>query len=154
MKIIAALAAILLVTTGTTAGHSQDKKLTKDQLPAAVAAAVDRESNGAAVKGFATELEHGKRVYEAETSLNGHSRDLQFSPAGDLLEVEEEIDFSTLSAPIQASLKSKTNGAEIKKVESLVKKGKLVAYEATIAKGGRTREIQVGPSGETLAHEE
>lgn len=154
MKSAAAFAATLLVVIGTTTARPQDKKLTKAQLPPAVAAAVDRESNGATVKGFATELEHGKRVYEAETVINGHTRDLQFSPTGDLLEVEEEVAFESLSAPVKTSLKAKATGGEIKKVESLVKNGKLVAYEATIAKGSRIHGVQVGPTGENLDHEE
>ena len=58
---------------------AQDKKLQRSQLPSAVAATVDREAKGAQIKGFATERENGKQVYEAETVLNGHMRDLQIA---------------------------------------------------------------------------
>jgi hypothetical protein len=43
---------------------------------------------------------------------------------------------------------------KIVKVESLTKHGTLVAYEAQVRKGSKTSEVQVGPDGGTLAHEE
>ncbi len=39
-------------------------------------------------------------------------------------------------------------------VESLRKQDKLVAYEAQIDKDGKHFEVQVGPNGEKLHHEE
>lgn len=42
----------------------------------------------------------------------------------------------------------------IGKVESLTKKGQLVAYEAVVKTGTKRREIQVGPDGKKLAHPE
>jgi hypothetical protein len=39
-------------------------------------------------------------------------------------------------------------------VESLTKKGKLVAYEAKVNTGGKKSEVQVGPDGKPLDHEE
>jgi hypothetical protein len=40
------------------------------------------------------------------------------------------------------------------KVESLTKHGKLVAYEAQVITGGKKNEVQVGPDGKPLDHEE
>lgn len=131
--------------------HAQDKKITHDQLPAAVQHAMDAETQGSTIKGYATEVENGKRSYEAETIKNGHTRDVSFNPNGSLAEVEEEVPFDQLPASVQQSLKSKAGGAQIRKVESLTKHDKLVAYEATTTKGN---EIQVGPTGEKLNHEE
>jgi hypothetical protein len=131
--------------------HAQDRKITHDQLPAAVQHTMDAETQGSTVKGYATEVENGKRSYEAETVKNGHTRDVSFNPDGSLAEIEEEVPFNQLPAPVQQSLKTKARGAQIRKVESLTKHEKLVAYEATTAKGS---EIQVGPTGEKLNHEE
>jgi hypothetical protein len=39
-------------------------------------------------------------------------------------------------------------------VESLTKHGTLVAYEAQVLNKGKKSEIQVGPDGKPLAHEE
>ena len=134
--------------------HAQEKKIARSALPPAVEKSLEAQLSGATVKGFATETEHGKRVYEAETVLNGHTRDLQFATDGTLNEIEEEVAFDSLPAPVQKALTAKAGAAKITKVESLTKKGKLVAYEAATLKGKKTGEIQVGPSGENLKHEE
>ena len=133
---------------------AEEKKLTRAQLPAAVATTADREAQGATIKSFATEREHGKKVYEAETLLDGHTRDLQIAADGTLNEVEEEIEMRTLPAPVRDSILAKAKGATVVKVESLTKKGTLVAYEASTLRNGRKGEVQVGPAGGTLPHQE
>jgi len=47
-----------------------------------------------------------------------------------------------------------TGGGKIGKVESITKQGKVVAYEAHVTTNGKRSEIQVGPDGRPLAHEE
>lgn len=133
---------------------AQDKVLTREQLPAAVRAAADKETQGATIKGYATETEHGKKVYEVETVGRGHTRDLQFAADGTLNEIEEEVPLASLPADVSRSLTTRAKDWKILKVESLTKSGKLVAYEASIEKNGHKGEIQVGPNGGKLSHEE
>ena len=40
------------------------------------------------------------------------------------------------------------------KVESLTKRGKLVAYEGQVITKGKRSEVQVGPDGKPLDHQE
>ena len=134
--------------------NAQEHKLTRNQLPPQVIATVDKETQGATIKGYATEVEHGKKVYEAETVVNGHTRDLQVEADGTLTEVEEEVSMMSLPATVSASLNMRAKGAAITKVESLTKNGRLVAYEASTNKAGHKGEIQVGPAGEKLKHGE
>lgn len=138
----------------TTAMRAQDKVLTRAKVPAKVLATVDRETQRTTIKGYATEVEHGKRVYEVETIANGHTRDLQIGADGTLNEIEEEVPMASLPAAVSSSLDTRAKGAKITKVESLTKGGKLVAYEASVEKDGHKGEIQVGPTGGTLSHEE
>lgn len=133
---------------------AQEHKIAREQLPAAVAFTVDRETKDATVKGYATEREHGIKVYEVETASNGHTRDLQIAADGTLLEVEEEVAFDSLLGNVRIALEAKAKGAQITKVESLTKHGKLVAYEAATLRGQHKAEIQVGPDGESLKHEQ
>ena len=51
-------------------------------------------------------------------------------------------------------LEEKAAGAKIRKVESINKQGKIVAYEAQLERDGKKSEIQVGPNGKPLDHEE
>jgi len=143
-----------IMFTASLGAHAADKKLTREQLPARVLETVDRETKGSTIKGFATEREHSVKVYEVETVANGHTRDLQIAADGALNEIEEEVAFNTLSQVVRDGLTSKAKGAEIVKVESLTKQGKLVAYEAATVKSGHKGSIQVGPYGAPLAHEE
>ena len=134
--------------------YAAEHRLTREQLPAAVASAVTEHTQGATIKGFSTEREHGKQVYEAETVVDGHTRDLQFASDGTLEEVEEEVPLASLPPEVQRALTAKAKGAQITKVESLVKGDKLVAYEAATLSGRKKGEVQVGPKGESLAHSE
>ncbi len=133
---------------------AQERKLDRSALPPSVVKTFDGETKGATVKGFSTERENGKRVYEAETTVNGHTRDIQVAEDGTLNEVEEEIAFESLPDGVRKGLTTKAAGAKITKVESLTKGGKLVAYEAATLRGLKKGEVQVGPDGSVLKHSE
>jgi len=138
----------------TATAYAQERKLTREQLPPAVEKTVAAESQGATIKGFATEMEKGKRLYEAELEINGRSKDISMDKNGNIVEVEEEVTIDSLPAAVQEALKKKAGAGTIGKIESLSKNGKLVAYEAHIKTGAKRSEIQVGPNGEKLAHPE
>jgi hypothetical protein len=86
--------------------------------------------------------------------VDGHTRDVSIASDGSVSEVEEEVAFDSLPAKVQTALTARAKGAKIVKVESLKKKDKLVAYEATTLRGKKHGEVQVGPNGERPAHEE
>jgi hypothetical protein len=148
--------AVLLLITGlaiATTMQAQEKKITRGELPAAVEKTVAEQSQGATIKGFSTELDKGKRVYEVELSVNGHGKDISMDKDGKIVEVEEEVAMDSLPPEVKAGLTSAAGSGTILKVESLTKGGKLVAYEAGV-KNGPKHEVQVGPNGNKLAHEE
>lgn len=131
-----------------------ETRIDRSTLPPAVEKTVQQQAQGATIKGFTTEIENGVFEYEAEMIVNGHSKDIAIAKDGTLLEVEEEVAINSLPAAVQKALTTKAAGAKITKVETLIRKGKLVAYEATTQKGTKKGEIQVGPNGERLAHEQ
>jgi len=149
--IVTTIFAAMLITLPALA---QEKKVTKDQLPAAVQKTVDEQSKGATVRGFSMETENGKTSYEAELTVNGKSRDISIDSTGAITEVEEQVDFASLPDAVQAGLKKRAGAGKILKVESLTKKDKLVAYEAVVETAGKKHEVQIGPDGKPLAHEE
>jgi hypothetical protein len=148
----------LLVTLATvlfavSAVNAADKKVTKEQLPAPVQKTVDEQTKGATVLGFAIEEEEGKTFYEAETKVNGHTKDLLIDASGNVVEVEEEVAFNALPQEVQNGLKKAAGIGKLGKVESLTKGGKLVGYEAVVQRGVKKSEVQVGPNGEKPEHE-
>ena len=139
-----------LLLTASMANAQAEKKVRRNQLPAAVEKTVAAESQGATIKGFSREVENRRTYYEAEMTINGHSKDILMDTKGNIVEVEEQVDIATLPAPVQDALKQAAGTGTIEMVESLNKNGKLVAYEGHVKRGHKRSEIQVGPNGEKL----
>jgi hypothetical protein len=135
-------------------GQDQEKKIRRSDLPAAVQKAVVAQSEGATVRGFSKENENGKTFYEAELMVQGHSKDVLMDPDGAVVEVEEQVPIESLSPAVRDGLQAKAGNGKLVKVESLTKKGKIVAYEAKVLTDGKKSEVQVSPDGKPLAHEE
>ena len=134
--------------------QAQEKKIKREDLPAAVEKTVAEQSKDATVKGFSTEVEKGKTFYEAELTVKGHSKDILMDAQGNIVEVEEEVPMDALPAAVKEGLTKAAGSGTISKVESLTKSGKLVAYEAVVKTGTKRSEVQVGPDGQKLAHPE
>lgn len=154
MKSHKAFVLVSIVTLLAIIGSAADKKLTKSQLPAAVQKAAEEQSKGAKVVGYSSEKEKGKTLYEVAMKVDNHTKDVIFDETGKLVEVEEEVAVTSLPSGVQESLKKAAGRGKLGKVESLTKDGKLVAYEAIVTRRGKKSEIQVGPNGEKLDHEE
>jgi len=152
VNLFVAIAASGLLFAGTSS--AQEKKIKRSDLPPAVEKTVAAESAGATIKGFSTEKENGQTLYEAEMTVNGHSKDISMTADGSIVEIEEQVAMDSLPADVKAGLQSKAGKGKILKVESLTKKGKLVAYEAKVDTNGKKSEVQVGPDGKPLDHEE
>jgi hypothetical protein len=133
---------------------AQEKKIQRSDLPPAVEKTVAAQSQGSTIRGFSEEKEHGQTFYEAELLVSGHSKDVLMNSEGDVVEVEEQVALDSLSPAVRSGLQAKAGKGKLVKVESLTKKGKLVAYEAKVVTDGKKSEVQVGPDGRPLDHEE
>lgn len=142
------------VAMGLGVAQEKEKKIKRSDLPPAVEKTVAAQSASATIKGFNEEKENGQIFYEAEMTVDGHSKDVLMDASGTVVEVEEEVAFDSLSPEVKAGLQAKAGKGKIVKVESLTKKGKLVAYEAKVTTDGKRSEVQVGPDGKPLDHEE
>ena len=147
---VMAMAGLLIAATS----HAEEKQIKRSELPAAVEKTVAEQSKNATVKGFSKEVEDGKTIYEAELTVNGHGKDIAMDAQGNIVEIEEEVEMATLPAAVKDGLTKAAGKGSITKVETLTKKGKLVAYEAVVKNGTKSSEIQVGPDGKKLAHPE
>jgi len=149
---LAVVAAGVLLLAGN--ASAQEKKINRSDLPPAVEKTVAAQSAGATIRGFSTEKENGQTLYEVEMTFNGHSKDVSMTADGSVVEIEEQVALDSLSPEVKAGLLAKAGKGKILKVESLTKKDKLVAYEAKVETDGKKSEIQVGPDGKPLDHEE
>lgn len=140
-----------LFATITTA---REKKINRSDLPAAVEKTVAAQSQGATVRGCSREKENGQTFYEAELTISGHSKEVLIDANGTVVEVEEQVEMGSLPVAVKDGLQAKAGKGKLLKVESITKHDKLVAYEAQVMTGGKRSEVQVGPDGKPLGHEE
>ena len=123
-----------------------ETKITMQELPPAVQAAVKELTKNVTVVGMSTEMEKGQRVYEIETKVNGLSRDLLLDKTGAVIETEEEVALDSIPAGAKDAIQKKAAGGEIKKVE-LLTRGGVVSYEAEVRKKGKNFEVGVNADG-------
>jgi uncharacterized membrane protein YkoI len=131
--------------------QGQERKITRQELPAAVARAVTEHSKGGTIIGFSEEKEAGRTFYEMELRINGRTRDVTMDSSGAVVMVEEEVVLSELSAAVQAGLQKAAAAGRITLVESIARGGRVVAYEAHVETGGKESEIKVDPDGNVIA---
>ena len=143
---------LVLMLAGST--FAQEKKIKRSELPEKVEKTVVDQSRGATIRGFSQETENGRTTYEVEFIVNGHSKDVEMDSNGAVLEVEEQVDLKSLPADVRAGLQASAGKGKITKIESITKKDKLVAYETQVERNGKKSEVQVGPTGQPLDHEE
>ncbi|HEX4632810.1 MAG TPA: hypothetical protein VH163_03195 [Gemmatimonadales bacterium] len=148
------LTTAVLFAAVTIPARAQEKKITAADLPAAVRATAEIQSKGATVRGYSRETENGRVEYEVQLMVGGLTRDVSIGADGTVLEIEQQVPTDSLPPSVRAALMKKAGAGKITKVESLTKGGKLVAYEAAILTAGKRSEVQVGPDGTALTHEE
>ena len=148
------LVVLSLTVVFTLVTAAQEKKVKQSDLPAAAQKTLAEQSKGTTVRGYSEEKENGQTYYEAAMTVGGHSKDVQVDAAGAVVEVEEQVDVNSLSTDVKAGLQAKAGKGKLVKVETITKHDKLVAYEAQVLTNGKKSEVQVGPDGKPLDHEE
>jgi hypothetical protein len=123
-----------------------EKIIQAKDLPPAVQKAVQAEIRGATIQGYAREVENGTTMFEVETMLNGHSRDLLFDANGTLVEVEEATTLAAVPTAVKTALESH---GRVLRVEQ-VTKGTSVTYEGVVQMNGRKSEVAVSADGKLV----
>ena len=124
MTNIGARLALLSLITGLAVlktAEAQEKKIKRQELPPAVEKTVAEQSQGATIKGFSTEVEGGKTLYEVALTVKGHGKDISMDKGGEIVEVEDEVAMDSLSPEVKAGLTRAAGSGTITKVESLPK---------------------------------
>src|SRR4029077_3619840 len=116
------LAALVTGLATLSAIQAQEKKLKREELPPAVEKTVAEQSKGAAIRGFSTELEDGKRLYEVELVVSGRGKDISMDEQGNIVEVEEEVSIESLPNPVKVGLTKAAGSGTVGKVESITKR--------------------------------
>ena len=145
MRNIIAMALISTLLIGGAAALASERKIAMKDLPPAVQQAI-RDQGGATVRGLAKEVDKGKTLYEAELTVNGHSKDIMFDEQGTMVSVEEESTLDQIPPAARTAIEKATGSGKVSAVEKLTEGGH-VFYEAQVTKGGKTSEVKVDASG-------
>jgi hypothetical protein len=105
------------------------------------------------LRGLSREVERGKTYYEAETTVNGKSRDILMDATGAIVEVKEATAFESIPDAAQKALRTKAGSGKILRVES-VTKGSTVGYEAVIEKTARRPKSPLVPTAALISNTE
>jgi uncharacterized membrane protein YkoI len=126
---------------------AQETKVRMKDLPPAVQKTVQEQTQTAKLRGLSKEVENGKTFYEAETTVNGKSRDVLIDPEGKVVEVEEATTLTAIPEAVRKAFQQQAGAAgKVLSVET-VTKGSVVDYEAVIQKGGKKSEVAVHADG-------
>ena len=131
----------------TCLGLAAEKKVKMKDLPPAVQKTVQELGRTSTLVGLAKEVEDGKTMYEAETRVNGKTRDVTIDAEGKIVMTEEEVAIDSIPAPARAAIEKESAGGKITLVEK-VTKGSDVKYEAALTpKSGKKKEVSFSADG-------
>jgi uncharacterized membrane protein YkoI len=144
IRLLSLAGAVLVL--GTTTLVAAETKIQASDLPPAVQKAIRDATRGATIKGYAREVEGGKTMFEVETTVNGHSRDLLFDASRALVEIEEATRLDAVPAAVRTALEAR---GHVLTVEQVVR-GTIITYEATVEKNGKKSEVAVDAGGKPV----
>jgi hypothetical protein len=119
-------------------------------LPSAVQQKSKLILDGATVRGCIRDISKGRTTYELETVKNGYSKDITFDLDGNVLEIEEQIDFASLPAPVVAAIQREKGAGPPGKIESVTRAGTVISYETTVTRNGKPQGIAFRPDGSAM----
>lgn len=134
------LLALFLAAGGSANGQRADT------LPTVVAAAFRAAYPNATILHVSREPQDGKIVYEIESRDGAMRRDLLYSPAGQVIEIEEMIPADSVPAAVRAGLVRDLPGATLVGAEKVMR-GEVVLYEVHAKKNGRSQYLTYDPQG-------
>lgn len=140
----------LFVSTSVIAGES---KIQQSELPPSVQTTVKKLVGKGSLTQTTREQETGKPViFEVGYTKDSKRFEAEISAEGKVIVVDQQIEISEAPAAVQSTIKEKTTGAKIIKIEKATE-GKKTYFEAEFSKNGKKHEVKVAPDGAVIAEE-
>ncbi len=146
--LITGLGAMFLLI-GITNTFAQEKKVSEKDLPTAVLNSFHKTYPKAEIKGLSTETEKGSKYFEIESVDGTIKRDLLFTKAGKIVEIEETIPSSDLPKGSLQAIEEKIPGAKVDRAEK-VTSGSKVTYELSVAGKSAKYEVVLNKKGKII----
>lgn len=118
----------------------------QDSLPQVVASAFRQAYPAARVLHVSKERRDGNVVYEIESRDGDTRRDLIYSTAGAVLEIEERIPLDSVPPVVRAAAERRVAGGTLVGAER-VTRGTVILFEVQLRLNGRSRFLTYDPAG-------
>jgi uncharacterized membrane protein YkoI len=138
-----------VLAAGSASAQAPEEKLTLQDLPPAVQAAVKAQLQGGTVRGLAKEIENGATVYEAELTVQGRNKDIIVDAEGKVLVVEDQTTLEAIPAPARTAIQKAVGKGKLTLVEK-VTKGQTIFYEGHVTNGAEILEVAVDAEGKPV----
>jgi hypothetical protein len=142
----------LVVLTSVYAAEDNERKLTKNDLPAAVLAAFEQSYPKASIESVSTETEDSTMYYEINSKDGKVKRDLLYAVDGTVKEVEESVKSRDLPGTVMQAVEKAFPKGKIKKAEKLIKGG-VTSFELVVKSGKEEFELALSTDGTITKNE-
>jgi uncharacterized membrane protein YkoI len=149
MKKLSILLLVLVFVCSVTIMAKEKKAKEKVVFPEAVQTAFKTAYPKAFITGMSKETEKGVTYYEIESMDGKQKRDLLYTADGNVAEIEEAIDPTTLPEAVTQTLNKEFAGAKVLKAEAMTKDGNK-SYEVKIEVKGKKKEIAIDATGKII----
>ena len=124
-----------------------------DEAPTAVRAAVLELLEGNEFENLVRETDEGETVFELEWEVGGVPHSAKINLAGEVIELEVEIDIDALPAAVREAVLARYPEGEITEAETLQLPGQPLMYEVEVENAGLVRELVITQEGQILSDE-
>jgi hypothetical protein len=132
----------VLFLTGTMAAVAQ-QSIDRSALPPAVEKTVEANSQGATIKAITSGTSYGKQVYEVQMTVDGQPKDIEIASDGALNGVMKDVTQESLGSNIENAVISRVAGANITRLQSITRDGRVVGYKISTNKDGQPGEVHL-----------
>ena len=143
------LVCVIVVAVIAEQSSAQEREISKKSVPKAVISAFEKSYPRARVKGYSTEVEEGKTLFEVESYRGSMSLDVSYLSDGTVVEIEEGITSKDLPQTVKETIKSNYPRGRVLKVERKTS-GNAVTYEMKIVSGKTRVEMEVDSTGKIV----
>ena len=147
-KMIMLVSSIGLAVLTQQAG-SQEKRINRNSVPQAILSAFEHAYPKAKAKGYSTETENGRTLFEIESSQGKMSLDVLYNLDGTVVEVEEGVAPKDLPATVRQTVGSRYPQGRIDIAERK-SVGEKVTYELSVQVGKNKVSVEVDSSGKIV----
>lgn len=140
-----------------------DSKVKPEDVPAPVKSAVAEKYAGAEQKGWETETEGGKTVYEVKLVRGKEHLEVSVTPEGKIASEETELDYAKVPEAVKTAFRASAYGKwKVHKAERILEGGDegKVSYELAVEEPGKGKgkgkgraEVVFDPAGKILKEE-